>query len=75
MALEVSTPKREFVIKKKNSKENIVLKDPHPDMTIPEVINFYKPSYPEITTAPVSGPVLEEKKAVFSFNTVIGDHG
>jgi len=75
MALQVSTPKREFIIKKKNKKDNIVLPDPHPDMSIPEVINHYKGKYPEISAASVDGPKMEENKAVYHLNTVIGDHG
>lgn len=75
MALQVSTPKREFVVKRKNKKDNIILPDPHPDMTIPEVINHYKGTYPEISTASVDGPKMEENKAVYNFNTVIGTHG
>lgn len=75
MALEVSTPKREFVITKKNKKDNIILPDPHPEMTVPEVINHYKPKYPEISAASVTGPKMEENKAVYSFSTVIGEKG
>lgn len=75
MALQVSTPKREFVVKKKNSKDNIILKDPHPDLTIQEVIQHYKGRYPEISTAKVDGPKMEENKAVYHFNTVLGDKG
>lgn len=75
MALIVSTPKREFIIKKKGKNSDIVLKDPHPDMTIQEVINHYKAQYPEISTAYVDGPKVEADKAVYKFNTVIGDHG
>lgn len=75
MALEVKVPEREFVILKKDKKENVVLPDPHPAMTIPEVINHYKGTYPEISTSTVDGPKMEENKAVFSFKTVIGDHG
>lgn len=75
MALQVSTPKREFVIKKKNKKENIVLPDPHPDMTIEEVVNHYKGQYPEISASTVDGPKMEENKAVYSFSTVLGEKG
>lgn len=74
MALQVKTPKREFVIKKKNGKD-INLPDPHPDMTLTEVVNYYKGKYPEISTANIDGPKIEVDKAIFSFNTVIGDHG
>jgi PRTRC genetic system protein C len=75
MALQVETPKREFIVKKKSKKDNISLPDPHPDMTISEVINFYKGTYPEISTASVDGPKMEEGKAVYSFSTVLGDKG
>lgn len=75
MALQVSSPKRQFVVKKKNSKDNIILKDPHPSMSIEEVKNHYKARYPEIATASVEGPKMEENKSVYSFNTVLGTHG
>jgi PRTRC genetic system protein C len=75
MALQVEAPKRVFVIKKKNKSENITLPDPHASMSIQEVINHYKSQYPEISTASVDGPKMEEKKAVYSFNTIIGTHG
>lgn len=74
MALQVSTPKREFLIKKKGSKD-IVLPDPHPDMSIAEVVNHYKGQYPEISTSSVDGPKVEADKAVYSFSTVLGDKG
>lgn len=74
MALLVKTPKREFHVKSKNKKP-IVLQDPHPDMTPEEVKHHYKPRYPEIATAMVEGPKMEENKAVYSFNTSMGDKG
>lgn len=73
MALQVSTPKREFVFTK--DKKKIVLPDPHPDMTIEEVKMHYKRTYPEISTSTVDGPKMEENKAVYSFKTVLGDKG
>ena len=75
MALQVSTPKREFIVAGKSKKDNIVLPDPHPDMSIQEVINHYKGQYPQISTAFIDGPKMEADKAVYKFNTVIGDHG
>lgn len=73
MALQVSVQKRQFVIKK--SGKDITLPDPHPSMTIPEVVNFYKPKYPEISTASMEGPKMEENRAVYSFKTVLGTKG
>lgn len=75
MALQVSTPTRSFIIKKDSKKENITLRDPHPDMTPQEVIQHYKKQYPELAAASVDGPKMEENKAVYYFNTVIGTHG
>ena len=75
MALQVSTPKREFIITKKNKMDNIILPDPHPDMSIQEVVNHYKSKFPEISAASVDGPKMEENKAVYKFSTVIGEKG
>lgn len=75
MALQVSTPKRVFIVKKKNKKDDIILKDPHPDMTTQEVINHYKAQYPEISTAVLEGPKVEENQATYTFKTNIGTHG
>lgn len=73
MALQVNTPKREFILKRGN--ETITLPDPHPEMSMQEVINHYKPKYPEISTASLEGPKVEENKAVYRFSTVMGDKG
>lgn len=73
MALQVETPKREFIIK--HNGKNITLPDPHPGMTTQEVINHYKGQYPEISTAILEGPKVEQDKAVYTFKTNIGTHG
>jgi PRTRC genetic system protein C len=75
MALLVKSAKREFRVKTKNKKDSIVLKDPHPEMTLEEVKHYYKSRYPEIATAMVEGPKMEENKSVYVFNTVMGDKG
>lgn len=75
MALQVAAVTREFVVIKDKKSDNIVLKDPHPDMTIEEVISFYKSTYPEIAASQVSGPKVVGDKAVYSLKTEIGTHG
>lgn len=75
MALQVSTAKREFIIKKGKAKDNLVLRDPHPDMTPQEVQQYYKGRYPELASASIEGPKMEENKAVYTFNSVLGDKG
>lgn len=76
MALEVKTPKRKFILEKGGrKKEQVELKDPHPDMSVPEVVNHYSSQHPELATASVDGPAMEGDTAVFTFTTVIGDKG
>lgn len=51
--------------------ETIVLADPMPDA----VMNYYANMYPELTTATVHGPVIENDTAVYEFKTTIGTKG
>ena len=73
MALQVKTAKRKFIITKDSKDKE--LKDPHPNMTIQEVINHYSTEYPELTTASVQGPDMDGEMAVYKFTTVLGDKG
>jgi PRTRC genetic system protein C len=76
MALEVTGAKRKFILEKgKGKKENIELKDPHPDMTVDEVVKHHSRSHPELSNATVDGPIMEDGFAVYKFGTVIGDKG
>jgi len=75
MALKVTTPKREFVIIKPNKKDNVVLPDPHPDLSLQEVINHYSSKYPQLSIATVSEPKMTDGKAVYSFTEVLGTKG
>lgn len=77
MALQVKTANRKFVIVKKDEDDNITLKDPNANMSVQEVINHYSTQYPELTTASVQGPDIEEgtDTAVYRFTTVLGDKG
>lgn len=73
MALEMKGLKRVFKMKKDNSV--LKLNDPDPDMSLNEVLDFYSMTYPELTTATVHGPELDEDMAVYEFKTTIGVKG
>ena len=73
MALEIKGMKRVFKMRK-NSQET-VLDDPNVNMSPTEVLDFYSMNYPELTTATLQGPELEEDRAVYRFKTTIGTKG
>lgn len=73
MALEMKGLKRVFKMKKDNSV--MKLNDPDPDMSLNEVMDFYSMTYPELTTATVHGPELDEDMAIYEFKTTIGVKG
>jgi PRTRC genetic system protein C len=75
MALQVKTAKRKFIIEKDGKDKEIVLKDPHPNMSLQEVVNHYSNQHPELTTASIQGPVIEGEEAVYRFTTVLGTKG
>lgn len=75
MAFQVKSAKRKFIIEKGNKKENVELKDPHHKMSIQEVVNHYSAKHPELVTATIDGPKMEEGYAVYSFTTVLGTKG
>ncbi len=73
MALEIKGIKRAFKMKRNGNE--IVLDDPGSDMTPMEVMDFYSLNYPELTTATVHGPEIEDDRAVYEFKTTIGVKG
>lgn len=73
MALEINGLKRVFKLKKGNTV--LELDDPDSSLSLNEVMDFYSMTYPELTTATVHGPELEEDKAVYQFKTTIGVKG
>lgn len=73
MALEMKGLKRVFKMKKDNSV--LTLNDPDANMSLNEVMDFYSMTYPELTTATVHGPELDEDMAVYEFKTTIGVKG
>ena len=73
MALEIKGLKRVFILKKGNG--TLTLEDPDSRMSLSEVTDFYSINYPELTTATLHGPELEEDRAVYRFKTTIGTKG
>lgn len=73
MALDIKGLKRVFILKKGNG--TLTLEDPDSRMSLSEVTDFYSINYPELTTATLHGPELEEDRAVYRFKTTIGMKG
>ena len=73
MALDIKGLKRVFILKKGNG--TLTLEDPDSRMSLSEVTDFYSINYPELTTATLHGPELEEDRAVYRFKTTIGRKG
>ena len=73
MALDIKGLKRVFILKKGNG--TLTLEDPDSRLSLSEVTDFYSINYPELTTATLHGPELEEDRAVYRFKTTIGTKG
>ena len=73
MALGIKGLKRVFILKKGNG--TLTLEDPDSRMSLSEVTDFYSINNPELTTATLHGPELEEDRAVYRFKTTIGTKG
>jgi len=68
MPLLTANLEREFIIEKSKTK----LTDPNPEMSPDHVMDFYASQYPELTTATVHGPQIENDKLVYQFKTTVG---
>jgi PRTRC genetic system protein C len=73
MSLSVTSLERVF--KFKNGGAEITLPDPNPAMSPDEVMDFFSNTYPELTTATVHGPEIENDQMVYRFKTTIGTKG
>ncbi|MCA6431324.1 MAG: PRTRC system protein C [Cytophagales bacterium] len=71
MALKVENLPRVFKFSSE-SDDNKTLTDPNPSLSPTEVMDFYAGQHPELTTAKISGPIIEDGKAVYSFVTNYG---
>lgn len=55
--------------------QQIKLSDPEPKWSVEAVMNFYANSYPILTTAKVSAPVIREDTLQYTFESVMGTKG
>jgi PRTRC genetic system protein C len=53
----------------------LILPDPNSSLDIESVRSVYSSSYPEITTAAVTGPELVDGKLVYTFTRAVGTKG
>jgi PRTRC genetic system protein C len=53
----------------------LLLPDPAPDLDVESVRNLYAASYPEITTAALTGPEAVDGALVYTFTTAIDTKG
>lgn len=67
--MDIQTLTREF---RYNS---VVLADPSPALTLPQVRDFYANVYPEITSADIEGPQQTGAKAIYTFRRAVGTKG
>lgn len=73
MSLSVTSLVRSF--KFHNGNTDLILNDPNPTMLPDEVMEFFSNTYPELTTATVQGPEIENDTIVYFFKTTIGTKG
>ncbi len=64
---------RVFVLKDKG--QEIRLTDPEPRWSVEAVLNFYANSYPILTTAKISAPVIKDDAVEYRFESVMGTKG
>lgn len=64
---------RVFIIVDKG--QEVKLSDPEPKWSVEAVMNFYANTYPILTTAKVSAPVIREDTLQYTFESVMGTKG
>ena len=72
-ALDTTHLVREFKFKKDG--DTVTLPDPNPEFSVEEVMQFYSPQYPELTTANIEGPKVSGNAAVYQAKTTVGTKG
>ncbi len=73
MPLVTSGMTRKFTFR--HGAETLTLDDPDPCMSPDRVMSFFSNTYPELTTATVHGPKIENDEAIYEFKTTIGVKG
>lgn len=64
---------RVFILNDKG--QQIKLTDPEPKWSVEAVMNFYANSYPILTIAKVSAPVIRDDTIQYRFKSVMGTKG
>lgn len=64
---------RVFLLKDKE--QEIILPDLDPNWSVQAVLNHYSNTYPILTTAKISAPVIKDDTIQYRFETVIGTKG
>ena len=64
---------RIFLMKEKGN--DIALTDPDVKWSVDAVLQFYANTYPILTTAKISGPVINEDKVQYRFESMMGTKG
>ena len=64
---------RIFLMKEKGN--DITLADPDAKWSTDAVLQFYANTYPILTTAKISGPVINEDKVQYRFESMMGTKG
>lgn len=55
--------------------QEIKLTDPEPKWSVQAVLNFYSNTYPILTTANISTPVIKDDTVQYRFESAIGTKG
>lgn len=64
---------RVFILTDKG--QEIKLTDPEPKWSVQAVLNFYSNTYPILTTAKISVPVIKDDTVQYRFESAIGTKG
>lgn len=64
---------RVFILTDKG--QEIKLTDPEPKWSVQAVLNFYSNTYPMLTTAKISAPLIKEDTVQYRFESAIGTKG
>lgn len=54
---------------------SVPLSDPNPNLTLPQVRDFYASVYPELVSAEIEGPELNGNKQTYTFRRAVGTKG
>ena len=58
-----------------DKRQEIKLTDPEPKWSVQAVLNFYSNTYPILTTAKISAPVIKDGTVQYRFESAIGTKG